>query len=110
MKLLFDQNLSPELVQRLAEVFPDSAHVSTLGLDRSDDALVWLYARENDFTIVTQDADYGEMSAIGGFPPRVVWIRRGNSSTQEIEAILRARRDAIESLQGDSVAGLLILL
>lgn len=110
MKLLFDQNLSPELVQRLADVFPESAHVSTLGLDRSSDAQVWLFAREKDFTIVTQDADYGEMSAIGGFPPRVVWIRLGNSSTQDIETLLRTHRDAIESMKGDSGAGLLVLL
>jgi len=29
VKLLFDQNLSPRLVQRLADCFPDSMHCST---------------------------------------------------------------------------------
>lgn len=38
MKLLFDQNLSPKLMNRLADPFPGSAHVLSLGLDREDDA------------------------------------------------------------------------
>ena len=33
MKLLFDQNPSPKLVSRLAELFPDSSHVQIEGLD-----------------------------------------------------------------------------
>ena len=33
MKLLFDQNLSPCLARRLADLYPDSAHVSEVGLD-----------------------------------------------------------------------------
>ena len=31
MKLLFDQNLSPKLVNRLADLFPDSSHVQSVG-------------------------------------------------------------------------------
>ena len=33
MKLLVDQNLSRNLVGRLRDYFPDSAHVTTLGLE-----------------------------------------------------------------------------
>jgi hypothetical protein len=32
MKLLLDQSLSPRLVQRLADLYPDSSHVFLLGL------------------------------------------------------------------------------
>jgi predicted nuclease of predicted toxin-antitoxin system len=32
MKLLFDENLSPTLAERLKEKSPGSAHVRTLGL------------------------------------------------------------------------------
>ena len=39
MKLLFDQNLSPKLVHRLADLFPDSSHVQLVGLDRAGDDL-----------------------------------------------------------------------
>jgi len=49
VKLLFDQNLSPFLANRLADIFPGSAHVQDVGLDRADDAAVWDYARANGF-------------------------------------------------------------
>ncbi|WNZ48608.1 DUF5615 family PIN-like protein [Leptolyngbya boryana CZ1] len=55
MKLLFDQNLSPRLVQRLADLYPDSQHVSFLGLDQADDRILWQYAEQNHFTVVTRD-------------------------------------------------------
>ncbi|MEI7553723.1 DUF5615 family PIN-like protein [Candidatus Chlorohelix sp.] len=32
MKLLFDQNLSPRLVNMLEDLYPDSLHVSAVGL------------------------------------------------------------------------------
>lgn len=47
MKLLYDQNLSRHLVARLAQLFPDSAHVATLGLDTASDREVWDYAGEH---------------------------------------------------------------
>ena len=55
MKLLFDQNLSPDLVKRLAELYPDSSHVYQLGLERSSDREICHYALANGFSIVTKD-------------------------------------------------------
>ena len=43
--LLFDQNLSPRLVNRLADVFPGALHVAQIGLDRASDLAVWEYTR-----------------------------------------------------------------
>lgn len=37
MKLLFDNQISPRLVSRLSDLFPDSDHVYPLHLDRADD-------------------------------------------------------------------------
>ncbi len=34
VKLLFDQNLSPKLVNRLADLFPGSSHVQSWSLRR----------------------------------------------------------------------------
>jgi len=39
--LLFDQNLSPRLVERLADLLP-STHVSLVGLERASDQELWL--------------------------------------------------------------------
>lgn len=90
MKLIFDQNLSPRLVNRLADLYPDSQHVFLIGLDQADDRVLWEYANQNDFTVVTRDSDFSELSLLRGFPPKVIWIRRGNCSTGQIEEILRS--------------------
>jgi hypothetical protein len=49
MKLLFDQNLSPRLVAKLADHFPDSAHVMTHALDYVLDETVG-FLRESTVT------------------------------------------------------------
>ncbi|MBX7257907.1 MAG: DUF5615 family PIN-like protein [Candidatus Hydrogenedentes bacterium] len=110
MKLLLDQNLSPRLTRLLSHQFPGILHVSEIGLDRASDLAVWEYARENDCTIVTKDADFSELGTIEGFPPRVIWIRRGNCSTSDIEALLKQNRDAIAMLIADPTAGVLVLM
>ena len=76
---------------------------------RQRDEAVWSYARENAFTIVTQDADFGEMSVLLDSPPKVIWIRRGNSSTSEIETILRGRYEAVLAFQKDPKESVLAL-
>jgi predicted nuclease of predicted toxin-antitoxin system len=62
--LLFDQNLSPRLVHRVADLFPGSIHVQEVGLATALDRIVWDYARANDYIIVTKDADLGELGTL----------------------------------------------
>lgn len=109
MKLLFDQNLSPRLVVFLSDIYPDSNHVFPLGLDQVSDAEVWAYARSEDFLIVTKDADFADLSMLLGFPPKVIWIRRGNCKTTNIEAILRLHYTDVELLNKDMIMGVLTL-
>jgi len=105
VKLLFDQNLSPSLLDSLADIYPESVHVQSVGLERADDTAVWDFARLQNLVIVTKDADFQERSLIAGAPPKVIWIRRGNCSTSDIEAILRRHSDeALQLMQGDEVA------
>ena len=102
MKLLFDENLSPSLVHRLADLFPDSAHVHNLGLGRADDATISAFARDHDYIVVTKDADFRALRLMfGKRAPRVAWIRSGNGSTTAIEKILRSRALAIQALADD---------
>ena len=109
MKLLFDQNLSPRLKSRLTDLYPDSDHVSNLGLDQAHDNEVWEYARDNDFVIVSKDTDFSEMSVLRGYPPKVVWIRRGNCSTDEIESILRQDNSLLDAFVSNASLGVLLL-
>ncbi len=110
MKLLFDQNLSPVLVKVLADVFPQSQHVARLGLDRVQDHEVWEYAREHDYTLVSKDSDFHDLSVLYGAPPKVVWIRRGNCSTKQIELILRNKHENIKTLIYSPESSYLVIL
>jgi len=105
MKLLFDQNISPRLIERMQDIFPESSHVSLLGLDSAMDAEVWTYARLHGYILVSKDADFSEMSLLNGFPPKVIWLRIGNCTTGQIESLLRANADLIQSFILDRVAG-----
>ena len=70
---------------------------------------IWEYARDNDYMIVTKDADFSEFGVIKGFPPKIIWIRRGNCSTKDIETILRENYFAINQLSEDIETGILTL-
>ena len=89
MKLLFDQNLSFKLCTLLSDLFPDSKPVRDLGLDRSDDRIVWQHAKDNGFLLVSQDSDFADMAAHYGHPPKVIWLRCGNQRVVTVEALLR---------------------
>ena len=110
MKLMFDQNLSPRLVSSLVDLYPDSNHVFNLGLNQAHDKEIREFAFQNEFTIVTKDSDFGDLNILLGFPPKVIWIRRGNCSAREIESILRDEFDSISAHHSNSQSGLLILV
>jgi len=40
MKLLFDQNLSFKLCRQLADIFPNSNQIRSLGMEEADDRLI----------------------------------------------------------------------
>jgi hypothetical protein len=67
VKLLLDQNLSPRLLRTLEAVYPGSSHVRLLGLRDADDVVVWEFARDHDFIIVSKDSDFHQRSFVLGF-------------------------------------------
>jgi predicted nuclease of predicted toxin-antitoxin system len=95
MRLLFDQNLSFRLCERLSDIFPGSVQARTVGLHTADDLQLWSYARARGFTIVSLDADFSDLSILRGAPPKVIWLRCGNRPTDHIEQLLRQHADAI---------------
>jgi predicted nuclease of predicted toxin-antitoxin system len=109
LRLLFDQNLAPRLVARLVDLFPGSEHLRDVGLAAADDAAVWQYAKARGFTIVSKDADFRQLSFLHGTPPKVVWLRVGNQSTDRIEAIVRSNASALEAFDADPVAAMLVV-
>ena len=101
MKLLFDENLSRRLPARLADLFPGSAAVTGLGLQKISDPELIGFAARNGFMVVTQDEDLPDLVAVRGGPPKVLWIRCGNRRTADIERLLRTYHEQIEALDRD---------
>jgi predicted nuclease of predicted toxin-antitoxin system len=100
LKLLFDANLSPKLVKRLAELFPDSTHVFGTGLERStSDERIWAYAAANGFAIVTADGDFIRLAETLGPPPRVIRLENCNYKTSVVEDLLRRNAIRITDLE-----------
>lgn len=92
MKLLFDQNISFRIVKKLEDVFPEAKQVAQLDLYNSSDIEIWNFAKENDFAIVTFDSDFIDISTLKGHPPKIVWLRYGNTSTENIAEALRKQQ------------------
>ena len=109
MKLLFDQNISFRLVKRIAGLFTESKQVRELGLENSSDLEIFDYARINDFAIVTFDSDFFDLNIIKGFPPKIIWIRTGNTTTNSIEKLLRDKYDFIKLFLDEDYACLEIM-
>ena len=103
VKPLFDQNLSRKMVDRLVDLFPDSSHVQFHNMPEADDAEIYEFAKANDFCIVTQDTEFADRSRSYGSPPKVVWLRFGNTATSEIEKLLCEGESAIHELIAKTV-------
>lgn len=98
MKLLFDQNLAYRMVAKISEVFPDSAHVAALNLDKATDLEIWEFAKTNGYVIVTKDSDFNDLTAYHGFPPHIIWLRSGNSSVDTNAELLLRHADQIQTM------------
>jgi predicted nuclease of predicted toxin-antitoxin system len=109
LKLLFDANLSPKLVGRLAGLFPGSVHVFDTGLARfTTDESIWEYARANGFAIVTADSDFLALSRSRGAPPKVVQLKHCDYRTSQVEDLLRRHAISIAELEHSSRATLVL--
>lgn len=109
MKLLLDENLSDRIIHKIVDLYPDSNHVKTLGLINTDDAVIWEYAKANDFVIVSKDADFHQRSLLYGHPPRFIYLRVGNCPTSKITQILRDNLDTIIQFESSETESILVL-
>jgi predicted nuclease of predicted toxin-antitoxin system len=109
VNLLFDQNLSRRLVGMFTVEYPESKHVTEVGLDTATDAEIWSYAREHDFVIVSKDSDFRQLAFLHGPPPKAIWVRLGNDSTIEIYEALRSNHGEIVRFGADVDEALLVL-
>src|SRR5260370_15875167 len=107
MKLLFDESLSPKLVDLLRELFPESESALRNGLSGCGDLKILEYARAGGFVLVSTDSDFeGLLSRFAD--ANVVILRGCNYPTDVASEVLRRNAIRIAELPG-SRARLLFL-
>ena len=89
MKLLFDQNISFRIVAKINDLFPNSRQVRQVDLEDIKDNLIWEFAKQNDFTIITFDSDFSDIASLKGNSPKIIWLRGGNKNTNDIVETLK---------------------
>ncbi len=107
MKLLLDENISYRVLNAIAKVFPGSIHIIKSESGIKSDSDIFVYAKENDFIIVTFDEDFYDLQLLRGSPPKVIWLRFGNSSNLKVTSKLLDNEAKIRSFINDSSSGIL---
>ena len=96
MSLLFDQNISPRIVNHLSSEFPEAMHVRQVSLEDSSDALIFEFAKKNNLTIVTFDSDFVDLNVVRGIPPKIIWLKTGNLTTRVVASLLNSNVESIK--------------
>lgn len=109
MKLLLDENLSDRIVPQILDLYPDSSHVKSHGLIHTDDLLIWSFAQEHGYTIVSKDSDFHQRSLVFGHPPKFVYLRAGNGPTSRITQLLRSNFVLLAAFDSDPGTSILVL-
>nr|WP_242689252.1 DUF5615 family PIN-like protein [Pedobacter sp. SYSU D00535] len=93
--MLFDQNISFRVVKILGNHFSGSEQVRQLNLEGARDKEIWEFAKVNNFVVVTFDADFYDFSNLYGHPPKIIWLRTGNTTTLFIANLLIQKEEQI---------------
>ncbi len=107
MKLLFDENISYRIVKKIIEIYPSSTHVSNVRPIIKEDFAIFEYAHKEGFIIVTFDEDFREIQSLAGFPPKIIWLRMGNTSTLNVLSKLVNNQSEITELSENNEIGIL---
>lgn len=84
MNILLDENITWKIAKDLLSMFDNVLHINQISLKRLDDYEIWNYARKNNYTIITYDSDFADISLLRGNPPKIIWLRFGNASKEMI--------------------------
>ncbi len=108
MKFLFDENLSPRHAARLRDQGYDALAVVEVNLGGADDGTVRAFAIQEARTLITLDADFGNILR---FPventPGVIWLRLHPPLETKIQEAI-ARCLAIAKM--DDLSGKLVVV
>lgn len=94
MRVLLDQNLSPKLIRKLADVVPGLETVYDHDLINSSDPFIFDWARRAEISaVISADRDFIRLAERFGPPPKVIRIDRCDFPSRVVEQLFR--REAV---------------
>lgn len=94
MRILLDQNLSPKLIVRLADLLPGLESVYDHRLIGASDPVIFEWARKQEFAaLVSADRDFVHLAERLGQPPKITRVEQCDFPSRFIEQLLR--REAV---------------
>ena len=108
MKILVDMNLSPSWADFLKGNGIEAVHWSSIGLPDAFDTEIVTFAKANDFSVLTNDLDFGYILALTrGKKPSVIQTRTGALGPDRIGGIVLS---ALTLLTADIEKGALVTI
>lgn len=93
MILWIDAQFSPELADWIRdELKLECYSLKDLKLRDAKDYEIFLAAKRfNNVIIITKDKDFVRLSLTHGTPPKILWIRIGNATTEKMKDVFRRK-------------------
>lgn len=92
MRFMVDAQLPPAL----ASLGEEAIHVLDVGLLDASDSVIWEFALENNWVIITKDDDFQFRASVTSQPPQIIWVRVGNCTKQRLIEIFNMHWQAIK--------------
>lgn len=104
--MLADENISWRLKRLLSEwdVLPANEIDSAVKIT---DKIIWQHAKINNYSVLTFDEDFVELQNLYGHPPKIVWLRMGNVTTQDVAKRLTQLQASLMAFSEDEQSGVL---
>ena len=99
--LWLDMQLSPKIAKWIAGTYNITAFSSyELSLNTEKDEIIFLKAKDaKNVILVTKDRDFPELQQRLEAPPKIIWLRIGNSPNKKLKVLLSNKLlPAIEEL------------
>lgn len=80
MKFLVDAQLPPALARFLTAKGENAIHVLDKQMMESSDSEIWELALKESLIIITKDEDFQMRATVSATPPKIIWVRLGNST------------------------------
>jgi predicted nuclease of predicted toxin-antitoxin system len=97
MKYLLDQGLPRSAASLLREAEVDAIHTGECGLAKASDSTILGFARENNYVVVTYDADFHMLMALSReIQPSVIRIRIERLKYYELKELILLVQDCCQ--------------